>query len=237
MKKKEFVAQDLLTKIYQNLYKDYKLPTERELALKYNVSRHTIREALKKLNNIGIIEIIQGSGIFINRKFHQSPLIYNSITEKKYNQIKSKIIYFVPKKPGKEEKQIFDLKEDELLWEFQRVRIVDYKITQIEISKLPVHLFRDLEKKNIESSIQKYVRDKNLEISHYITTYEAVSINREQAELLKCKKGTPAMKILNRGILENGMVYEYSEIIDIDYSCTYFIPFNKQNHSFRQLVP
>ena len=97
MKKKEFVAQDLLTKIYQNLYKDYKLPTERELALKYNVSRHTVREALKKLNNIGIIEIIQGSGIFINRKFHQSPLIYNSITEKKYNQIKSKIIYFVPK--------------------------------------------------------------------------------------------------------------------------------------------
>ena len=95
----------------------------------------------------------------------------------------------------------------------------------------------DDEKKNIESSIQKYVRDKNLEISHYITTYEAVSINREQAELLKCKKGTPAMKILNRGILENGMVYEYSEIIDIDYSCTYFIPFNKQNHSFRQLVP
>ena len=119
MKKKEFVAQDLLTKIYQNLYKDYKLPTERELALKYNVSRHTVREALKKLNNIGIIEIIQGSGIFINRKFHQSPLIYNSITEKKYNQIKSKIIYFVPKKPGKEEKQIFDLKEDELLWEFR----------------------------------------------------------------------------------------------------------------------
>ena len=108
MKKKEFIAQNLLTKIYQNKYKDYKLPTERELAEIYNVSRHTIREALKKLNNIGIIQVVQGSGIFINQKFHQSPLIYNSITEKKYNQIKSKIIYFIIKKPNKEEKQIFD---------------------------------------------------------------------------------------------------------------------------------
>ena len=149
MKKKEFIAQNLLTKIYQNKYKDYKLPTERELAEIYNVSRHTIREALKKLNNIGIIQVVQGSGIFINQKFHQSPLIYNSITEKKYNQIKSKIIYFNIKKPDKEEKQIFDLKEGELLWEFQLIRIVDYKITQIETSKLPIYLFRDLNEKDI----------------------------------------------------------------------------------------
>ena len=234
MKKKEFIAQNLLTKIYQNKYKDYKLPTERELAEIYNVSRHTIREALKKLNNIGIIQVVQGSGIFINQKFHQSPLIYNSITEKKYNQIKSKIIYFVIKKPDKEEKKIFDLKEGELLWEFQRIRIVDYKITQIETSKLPIYLFRDLNEKDIENSIQKYVRSKKMKISHHMTTYEAVSINKEQAGLLNCKKGIPAMKILNRGILENGLVYTYSEIIDIDYSCTYFIPFNKQNHIFRQ---
>lgn len=235
MKKKEFIAQDLLTKIYQNKYKNYKLPTERELSGNYNVSRHTIREALKKLNNIGIIEIIHGAGIFINKKFHQSPLIYNSITEKKYNQIKSKIIYFISRKPNKEEKQIFDLNDEELIWEFQRIRIVDYRMTQIEISRLPVHMFSDLDKSNIEGSIQKYVRSKKLEISHYITTYEAVLINKEQSDLLKCKKGISAMKILNRCILQNGLVYEYSEIIDIDYSCTYFTPFNKQNHTFRQI--
>ena len=235
MKKKEFVAQNLLTKIYQNKYKDHKLPTERELAEKYNVSRHTIREALKKLNNIGIIQIIQGSGIFINQKFHQSPLVYNSITEKKYNQIKSKIVYFIIRKADKEEKQIFDLKDEELIWEFQRIRIVDYKMTQIETSKLPVYLFKDLDKSDIEYSIQKYVKNKKMKISHHMTTYEAVLISKEQAGLLNCKKGIPAMKILNRGILENGLVSIYSEIIDIDYSCTYFIPFNKQNHMFRQL--
>ena len=36
-------------------------------------------------------------------------------------------------------------------------------------------------------------------------------------------------------ILDTKSLKIYSEIIDIDYSCTYFIPFNKQNHMFRQL--
>lgn len=42
-----------------------KLPTERELASLFNVSRTSVREALRKLEIKGFIEIKQGSGIFI----------------------------------------------------------------------------------------------------------------------------------------------------------------------------
>lgn len=42
-----------------------KLPTERELAARFNVSRTSVREALRKLEIKGIIEIKQGSGSFI----------------------------------------------------------------------------------------------------------------------------------------------------------------------------
>lgn len=49
-----------------------------------------------------------------------------------------------------------------------------------------------------------------------------------------CKKGIPAMKIQNRCLLKGGVVYEYSEVIAIDYSCTYITPFNKENHSQRR---
>ncbi|WP_338030857.1 FadR/GntR family transcriptional regulator [Cytobacillus citreus] len=42
-----------------------KLPTERELASRFNVSRTSVREALRKLESKGIIEIKQGSGSFI----------------------------------------------------------------------------------------------------------------------------------------------------------------------------
>jgi len=41
-----------------------KLPTERSLARKFTVTRHVIREALKRLESVGLVRIRQGSGIF-----------------------------------------------------------------------------------------------------------------------------------------------------------------------------
>jgi GntR family transcriptional regulator, transcriptional repressor for pyruvate dehydrogenase complex len=46
-----------------------KLPTERSLVQKYNVSRSSVREALRILDVIGIIECVQGSGNFITNNF------------------------------------------------------------------------------------------------------------------------------------------------------------------------
>ncbi|MFJ7951865.1 FadR/GntR family transcriptional regulator [Lysinibacillus sp. NPDC096418] len=49
-----------------------KLPTERELASRFSVSRTSVREALRKLEIKGIIEIKQGSGSFIKTPEYQS---------------------------------------------------------------------------------------------------------------------------------------------------------------------
>ncbi|MGE7944004.1 FadR/GntR family transcriptional regulator [Lysinibacillus xylanilyticus] len=49
-----------------------KLPTERELASRFNVSRTSVREALRKLEIKGIIEIKQGSGSFIRTPEYHS---------------------------------------------------------------------------------------------------------------------------------------------------------------------
>ena len=59
MKKRDFIAQDIISKIYQKKFEGNKLPTQRDLAKKYGVSRFTIQEALKKLIDIGILYIIQ----------------------------------------------------------------------------------------------------------------------------------------------------------------------------------
>ena len=49
MKKREFIVQDLLSKIYQEEFKDGKLPNQRKLAEIYHVSRFTIQQAIKNL--------------------------------------------------------------------------------------------------------------------------------------------------------------------------------------------
>jgi GntR family transcriptional repressor for pyruvate dehydrogenase complex len=50
----------------------YRLPPERELARLLNVSRVTVREAVKVLSYLGFIECIQGSGNYICDKYDKT---------------------------------------------------------------------------------------------------------------------------------------------------------------------
>ncbi|SDY22263.1 DNA-binding transcriptional regulator, GntR family [Evansella caseinilytica] len=236
MKKRDFIANDILSKIYQNKFKaGEKMPTERELADQYAVSRHTIRAALKKLVNIGCINIIQGAGIFVTDTKYKSPLIYNSLTEKKFKDIQSNIIYLKKIKPDNYLEKIFDLNgQHAKLWEYKRVRIVDFQKMQIETTRLPCSYFPDLNEQEIRKSVHDYVQQCDYQISHFITTYSAVNVSKEDADILNCKKGIAAMKIINRGILQNGKVFEYSEMINLDYSVSYFTPFNPDSHQYRK---
>lgn len=42
-----------------------RLPTERTLAVRHAVSRHVVREALKRLEALGLVRIQQGSGVYV----------------------------------------------------------------------------------------------------------------------------------------------------------------------------
>lgn len=235
MKKKDFIAQDLLSKIYQHTDPlPGKLPPERQLAEKYGVSRFTIRKALEKLASIGAIYMVQGAGNFINQGVRGNPLVYNSMTEKKFDQISSHLLSLHKRHPNREEQQIFAITKEAFIWEFRRLRYVDKRKVQIEVSTMPAADFPDINQKIIEGSIQQYVLSKGYVISHSLTHYQAITVNKAQAELLECKKGIAAMHIINRGILAGGRVYESSDIIDINYSCAYVTPFNQDNLTFRQ---
>lgn len=234
MNKTEFIVQDLLSKIYQNQFNNQKLPNQRTLAKDYQVSRYTIQAAIKKLEEIGIIDAVQGSGMFIKQNFQTNPLIFNTLTKTPYERISSKVIYLEKKIATTEERQIFQLDVDAEIWSFERVRVVDYQIQQIERSKMPVYLFPDLTEKILEGSIQGYVQSHNLIISHYITSYSPTTVDARDADLLMSKRNIPAMRIENRCLLDDGRVYEYSELTAIDYTCTYITPFNKKSHQSRK---
>lgn len=235
MKKKDFIAEDIIGKIYQNKYKkEEKLPTERELAILYNTSRDTVRNALKKLVELNFLDIIQGKGIFVKDIIGGNSLIYNSLLNKNYKQISSKILYLKEISPNIELQKIFDISEKEILWEYKRIRIVDLKKIQIELTRIPKKLFPNLTLKNIEGSFHEYVTLQNYSISHFITTYTAINLKKEEAELLNSKKGKAVMLIKNRGILVDSTMFEYSELICEDYSCSYISNFNSKLHNIRK---
>jgi DNA-binding FadR family transcriptional regulator len=60
------------------------LPTENELAQKLGVGRNSVREAIKMLSAIGVIETIRGSGIYIAKAMSSAmlnPLILSLVFE------------------------------------------------------------------------------------------------------------------------------------------------------------
>lgn len=62
----ETIADELSRKIIQGRYAPgSRLPTEREMAERFQVTRHVIREALKRIHTLGLIEIRQGSGAIV----------------------------------------------------------------------------------------------------------------------------------------------------------------------------
>ncbi|MCG6977967.1 GntR family transcriptional regulator, partial [Lactococcus lactis] len=63
MKKYEVILQDLEKKIFNDIYKTNDiLPSENELSVNYESSRSTVRQALKILEEKGLIQRRHGYG-------------------------------------------------------------------------------------------------------------------------------------------------------------------------------
>lgn len=60
------------------LANNVRLPSERELAARFEVSRGVIREAIKILNGMGLVESRQGAGIYVTS--NPTPLISRALT-------------------------------------------------------------------------------------------------------------------------------------------------------------
>ncbi len=231
--KADFIFYDLLSKIYQKYYKEGKLPTQRSLAKSYNVSRFTIQSVLNRLQNMGIIHTIQGGGIYIDHSVLRNPLMLNSMIERPYEEIESKMVYLRKVPANHELSSIFSISLGDDLWEYQRIRIVNYQITQLQTSWIPCYLVCDMNKEVVENSIYDYILSLDYKIGHTISKYKAVAVDNKTASLLQCKKNTPAMSIESRGLLRDRTIFEYSNIICLDYGCTYIVPFNKKLHGLR----
>lgn len=73
--------------IHHNYKVDDRLPTTAELAKRFGVGQPTIREALKKLETVGVVKVKHGSGIYVgeqvNHLFLPNPIISDEPPTKK----------------------------------------------------------------------------------------------------------------------------------------------------------
>ncbi|MBU3182168.1 FadR/GntR family transcriptional regulator [Clostridium psychrophilum] len=129
-----------------------KLPSERELVEKLKVSRSSIREALRSMENIGLIECRQGEGNFIGTNTENS--LYEPLS----------IMFLLQKNTSQE---IFELR---MAIEVETVELASKKINSQELQelKLLVIKMKETYDRNLSISLDKEFHYKIAQAAHNI---------------------------------------------------------------------
>lgn len=191
------------------------LPTESTLQSRFEVSRVTIRQALKLLTEQNIIESIQGSGWYVkeervNYDIYQLTSFYEKLADRQV-ETHSEVKVFEVIPAGEMLAEWLQLAAEDKVWHVKRVRFIKQKAVTLEETWMPLALFPDLTWEVMENS--KY---------HYIEQIKKMVIDRSEQELvpvmpsdeaiaaLALDPAKPILEKVSRGFLKDGRVFEYS---------------------------
>lgn len=212
------IFEELLNEIETGkLSNETKFPSETELCARFKVSRGTVREALKLLEQYGIISREQGKGTFISRKkFEQdvNHLMGFSEVMKKYNIVPSAMLLKMEVQQANERiRGKLNLLEGEEVVHIKRLRLGDNEPLIIENSYFVHSIFKpllnfDLENSSIFSLLYQHTPYK---LGHAVQYIEAVVSSESESQYFNIPDNSPLLLIKRLVHLIDGRPFEFSE--------------------------
>lgn len=190
------------------------IPSEREFSETYDVSRMTVRQAIKNLVNDGYLHRQKGRGTFVaTNKISMALSGLTSFTEEiKHRGMRpyTRLLSFqtIPA-PYKVSRRL-SVALDTPVYEMKRLRLADEQVLALETAYIPVTLLPELTQEDATGSIYEYAEQAGLHLKNATQTLEARSAGEEEAELLTIEPGAPVLLIDQRTYLDNGDMFEYS---------------------------
>lgn len=191
-----------------------KIPTERELCEIYKVSRITVRQALKELEDEGYLYRKQGRGTFVTGpKFVQRLSDFYSFSDeiKKMGAVSDAIILSFDIIEA--EQIIADklgIATNEKAFAIKRLRLADNEPFAVETSYIVYQYAKELKEETVDQlGLYKALKENcGVNVSDAIETFEAVNVSSEDAVSLKVGKKAAALH-LNRITYSEGRIIEY----------------------------
>ena len=194
-----------------------KLPSERQLLVKYGVSRNTIRLALQNLEERGLIYRLHGKGTFVSSIYLDRPNIggiYSFSEEltregqKATTQNQSLELVMPTTKIAEQ----LDLAENEQAYKLVRLRLANGQPRMFSTTYLPEKLFPKLEITDLRSkTLYGVLKEKYNQLS--VIAFEdvqAVSLGKPESEYLDVKEGSPSLKIYRKTINDKNIPIEFT---------------------------
>lgn len=140
------VLGDLRRRLARGEFRSH-FPGDEELTAQYGVSRHTVREAVRRLQIEGVVERGRGRGTFIRDKVIEQPLgafysLFRSVEEQGF--VQRSIVLQLEERRDEEAAEVLGCAPDEPLVYLERLRLADDEPIVLDCSWLPAAVGRPL---------------------------------------------------------------------------------------------
>lgn len=191
-----------------------RIPAERQLAVKFGVSRMTLRQAIKTLEDEGILERRLGSGTYVASQKVQERMSgimsFTEITEANGQTPSSKLITYQIGKPSLSEKERLGIKPDDEVLRMERIRFADDTPICHEVVTIPYHVVKEMSKDDISTHLYETLEKSGYQIGRVTEHISAAVCNENDARLLKAKKGEALITRRQVTELSDGKPFEYT---------------------------
>ena len=224
------VREDLKARIEAGEWlPDALIPTENELCREYDVSRITIREAVKELGREGLVHKVQGKGTFVSQpKLEQSLERFYSVTESMRQRglkpvsriLKVEIIDADVHLAGH-----LGVKQEDKLTLVSRLRLANQEPFMFETVYVPVDFCPELYLKDIASiPLNDILRqDYGIPLIRAIESFEPVVVDGYEAEMLGIETGSPALLVEHTTFTTNSRIVLFSQMVVRGDRCRYSV--------------
>lgn len=190
-----------------------RLPSERDLADDYEVSRMTLRQAITLLVEEGILERRVGSGTYVaSHRVQDKMRGTTSFTEIVRSQGKtpsSQLISYQRKPANETEIQQLQLKTTDTVVRMERVRFADNVPLVFEVASIPEKLIQSFNQEDITEHFFQTLTDNGYEIGKSQQTIYAKNASERVANYLKVPKNHAVLALTQVSYFTDGRPFEY----------------------------
>lgn len=207
----------LLQRIKNGDYQEGQLiPKEVDLAEQLNVSRPTVRHAIRNLVQAGYLERRKKRGTIITQtkiKQQFTHVIESYNTEIQNNGLvaKTQVLNFSTEKASDEVAEALTIKPNTEVYKLVRLRSADNKPVVFVVTYLPIAQLSDLQKIDFtHHSLYSELAKAGLEITHVSRKIEVHPATEEEAQLLETDIKAPIFYFHTIGFTKDHRALEYS---------------------------
>lgn len=196
----------------KRLESDQALPPERDIATDLGVSRITVRKALDKLAEEGLVRRRHGAGTFVAARVEKSFSMLSSFSEDMASRGRTAHSEWLRRAAGAvtpEEAMVLGLSPGSPVLRFHRIRFADDVAMALEYTSVPSqHLGSEAA---VDESLYAALEKTGSRPVRALQRLRAVLFTPEQAQLLGIQAGAPGLLIERRGFLADGQAVEFTQ--------------------------